>query len=388
MRLPTLERMHMDAGALADFARGCAVLGSGGGGPADVTLPVAGQAIEECGPVRVVDPSGLPDDALVMPVGLVGSPAVAAERIGGRDEPARLRARFEDLHGAPVAAVMSSEIGGLNGCAAVAWAARLGLPLLDADSMGRAFPRMDQNVLELAGLRPCPAVLVDEHGRTVVVDGVDGAHLERFARATLDAFGGRAASADYPLTAGQAARHAVTGSVTRALALGRGEGPEPLLTGKVSSVRRYATRDADGDDATAVLLEGAGPDAGRLVLVEARSEFVAALEDGTALAVVPDVIALVDVRTGWAVPVEEVRYGLRVHLVTLPSAPVWYTPEGLRLAGPSAFGLPGLGPADLSGTVPEDAAPLVADGRPGLAPDGAPGASSAAPGHRPGGGTP
>lgn len=45
----------MDAEVLADFARGCAVLGSGGGGgPAAVTCPVAEQAIEECGPVEVV----------------------------------------------------------------------------------------------------------------------------------------------------------------------------------------------------------------------------------------------------------------------------------------------------------------------------------------------
>lgn len=74
-----------------------------------------------------------------------------------------------------------------------------------------------------------------------------------------------------------------------------------------------------------MLLEGTGADAGRLVRVEARSEFVAAVEDGRALALVPDVIALVDVRTGWAVPVEEIRYGLRVRLVTLPSAPIWYS---------------------------------------------------------------
>ncbi|MFD0510372.1 hypothetical protein ACFQ0Q_06475 [Streptomyces aureus] len=91
-----------------------------------------------------------------------------------------------------------------------------------------------------------------------------------------------------------------------------------------------------------MLLEGTGADAGRLVRIEARSEFVAAVEDGRALALVPDVIALVDVRTGWAVPVEEVRYGLRVRLVTLPSAPIWYSEAGLRLAGPAAFGVHGL----------------------------------------------
>ncbi|MEK0100578.1 DUF917 domain-containing protein, partial [Streptomyces sp. A475] len=246
------------------------------------------------------------------------------------------RERVEALHGVPVAAVLISEIGGLNGCTAVAWAARLGLPLLDADAMGRAFPRMDQNVLDLAGLRPGPTVLADEYGRTVVLDGVDGPWLEELARAVVATFGGHAASSEYPLTAGQAARHAVAGSVTRAVAGGRGEGLLPVLTGKVSSVRRT------DEDTTRVLLEGTGADAGRLVRIEARSEFVAAVEDGRALALVPDVIALVDVRTGWAVPVEEVRYGLRVRLVTLPSAPIWYSEAGLRLAGPAAFGVHGL----------------------------------------------
>lgn len=77
----------------------------------------------------------------------------------------------------------------------------------------------------------------------------------------------------------------------------------------------------------------------------------------------PDVIALVDVTTGWAVPVEEVRYGLRVHLVTLPSAPAWYTPSGLRLAGPSAFGLAGLAGFGGPGGVAHDGSPITR-GRP------------------------
>ncbi|MFE6893941.1 DUF917 domain-containing protein [Streptomyces sp. NPDC057694] len=328
--------MHLDAEALIDFARGCAVLGSGGGGPVADTLPVAAQAIEECGPVPVVAPDSLADDALVLPVSLVGSPAVAAERIGGRAEAERLAARVAGLHGRPVAAVMSGEIGGQNGPFTVACAARLGVPLLDADSIGRAFPRLDQNVLELAGLSPSPAVLADEYGRTVVLDHINGAYLEELARQVVAVFGGRAVSADYPLTAGQAARHAVRGSVTRAVRLGRGEEPAALLTGKVAAVRR------PGDGAAGVLLEGTGADAGRLVQVRAQSEFVAATEDGRALALVPDVIALIDARTGWAVPVEEVRYGLRVRLVTLAADPVWYSQAGLRLAGPAAFGLDGL----------------------------------------------
>ncbi|MGW0994645.1 DUF917 domain-containing protein [Streptomyces sp. NPDC002520] len=328
--------MHLDTDALASLARGCAVLGSGGGGPAAPMIPLVEAALGECGPVALVHPADLPADALVMPVGMVGSSAVGAERIGGRAEPARLRDRVEQQRGGPVAAVMASEIGGQNGCLALAFAARCGLPLLDADSMGRAYPLMHQNVLELAGIRPGPTLVADERGRTVVVDHVDGPHLEHLVRAAVDALGGRAVCSDYPLTAGQAADSAVLGTVSLALRLGAGELPEPLLTGKVTAVQRH------GAAAVSVLVDGLGPDSGRLLRVEARSEFVAAVAEGRALALVPDVIALLDARTGEAVDVEDVRYGLRVRVLALPAPPIWYTPAGLALGGPEAFGLSGL----------------------------------------------
>ncbi|MFE2867200.1 DUF917 domain-containing protein [Embleya sp. NPDC059259] len=335
--------MELDTGLLPDFARGCAVLGSGGGGATSVTLAGARQAILEHGPVRVLHPGDLPADATVMTVGTVGSSPVMGERVGGVAEARRMRDRVEQVRGRPPVALLSSEIGGSNGCVAVTWAARLGLPLLDADSMGRAFPRMDQNVLELAGIRATPAVLADERGRTVVVDHADGPWLERVVRAALDAFGGQAACSDYPVTADQVARHAVPGSVRRALAVGSAlaagvpEDPLPVarrvVTGKIAAIERVA------DPTTAILVEGLGRDAGRLLRVEAQSEYLAVLEHGRPVVLTPDIIALVETRTGEALPVEVLRYGLRVTLLALDCAPVWHTEAGLRLGGPAAFGL-------------------------------------------------
>ncbi|MFE3200490.1 DUF917 domain-containing protein [Embleya sp. NPDC059237] len=335
--------MELDAGLLPDFARGCAVLGSGGGGTTSVTLAGARQAVLEHGPVRVLRPGDLPEDATVMTVGTVGSSPVMAERVGGVAEARRMRDRVEQVRGRAPVALMSSEIGGSNGCVAVTWAARLRLPLLDADSMGRAFPRMDQNVLELAGIRATPAVLADERGRAVVVDHADGPWLERVVRATLDAFGGQAACADYPVTAGQVARHAVLGSVGRALAVGAAladgvpEDPSPVArrvaTGKIAAIERVA------EPTTGILVEGLGRDAGRLLRVEAQSEYLAVLEDGRPVVLTPAIIALVDTRTGEALPVEVLRYGLRVSVLALDCAPMWLTEAGLRLGGPAAFGL-------------------------------------------------
>ncbi|KAB2339452.1 DUF917 domain-containing protein [Actinomadura rudentiformis] len=341
----------LDGGTLPTFARGCAVLGSGGGGGVDVVLAAALQAVADHGPVPVLQPEDLDATALVMPCGVIGSPAVGAERIGGGTEAQVLRDTVERLHGAPVAALMSSEIGGSNGCHAVAWAARLGLPLVDADAMGRAFPRMNQNAMELAGIAPTPCVLTDERGRTVVLDHVDGRWLERLARGVLEAFGGQAATSEYVLRAGQVRTAAVPGSVSRALAIGTaladgvpdefsntlpdepGGGLDRLITGKISTV------DRTGAGATAAIVEGLGPDAGRLLRLEAQSEYLAAFEDGRPLILVPDIIAVLDTRTAAAIDVERLRYGLRVSVLALPCAPVWNTPEGRRLGGPAAFGL-------------------------------------------------
>ncbi|SDL05374.1 hypothetical protein SAMN05421874_1153 [Nonomuraea maritima] len=321
--------MDIDTGLLPAFARGCAVLGSGGGGSVAIARAAALQALEDRGPVRVVPAADLDPGLLVMPVGTAGASAVMSERVGGVDEPAYLREKVEELFGVPVGAILASEIGGANGCLAVAWAARVGLPLVDADGMSRAFPRMDQTVMQLRGIAPTPAVLCDERGRTVVIDRVTGAWLERLVRASLDAFGGQVATSEYIMRGDQVAAATALGSVTRAVRLGT-RLPDPLVTGKVA------------DTSGSILVEGLGPDAGRLVRIEAASEFPAVVEDGAPLAAVPDVIAVLDSRTGEVLQAEQIRYGLRVAVVRVPCDPVWHTPEGLRLAGPAAFGLAGL----------------------------------------------
>lgn len=52
-------------------------------------------------------------------------------------------------------AVMSCEIGGGNGLEPLAIGARMGLPVLDADFMGRAFPELQVIVKQLKFIESC-----------------------------------------------------------------------------------------------------------------------------------------------------------------------------------------------------------------------------------------
>ena len=52
----------------------------------------------------------------------------------------------------------------------------------------------------------------------------------------------------------------------------------------------------------------------------------------------PDLISLVEADSGQPLTTEGMRFGLRVHVVGIPSSPVWWRPEALPLVEPRAFG--------------------------------------------------
>ncbi len=341
--------MLIESGDIAALARGCAVLGTGGGGEVTTAALVARQAIETYGPVRLVTLDELPDDGILMPVGGIGAPSVTAEKIGSGDEVDVLRAAVEDVLGKPVVALMSSEIGGSNGLYPIAAAARSGLPVVDADAIGRAFPEVHMVSMNVAGLLPELVVVVDERSNVVVIRPVDGRWAELLARSVTEVFGGSAAMADYVMPVSVARGTVIEGTVSQALRIGRAveSTVDPvaaliqavdavrLIDGKVVDVER---RTAGGFVRGSVVVQGVGRDTDRLVRVEIQNENLVALEDGNVLASVPDLITLIDSQTADAVATESVRYGQRVAILAFPCAPIWRTPAGIEIAGPRAFG--------------------------------------------------
>lgn len=342
--------MLLDADTLEAQARGCGILGAGGGGDPSIALLEALRALELHGPAEVVSLSDLPDDGLVLPLAGVGAPVVSVEKIANGSEGTRLVREAERLAGRAVTALMAAEIGGGNGLYPVAHAAALGLPIVDADGLGRAFPEMLQNSMELAGISPSPAVMTDERGNVVVLRPTDGVWLERLCRSAAVAFGGAAYACDYRMTVAEAKTATVQGSVSLAVRIGKSVqqasgdrvaallaeiGGRRLLDGKVSDVERRVT---GGFVHGSAQIEGLQWDRGRLLRIELQNENLVALEDGQVVASVPDIISVIDSQTADAISTETLRYGQRVSVVALPCAPVWRTAAGLALVGPRAFG--------------------------------------------------
>ena len=343
--------MLVKADALGDLAYGCAVLGAGGGGDPLIGSMMALQAIEDFGPVEVLRLEELPDGDLVMPCGMIGAPTVSIEKIGNGAEGRRLRDRVEAITGRRVAALMAAEIGGSNGMVPLAWAAELGIPVVDADGMGRAFPEVQQVTMYLAGISPNPCVMTDERGNTLVIESIGGRWVERIARAIATEFGARASSAEYLMTVAEAkAGGAVRGTVSLAIEIGRTireAQDDPiadllalvrgvrLIEGKVVDIERRTT---GGFARATAEVAGVGADTGRSLSLQIQNENLVAREDGHVVASTPDLISVLDTQSAEAITTERVRYGQRVTVIAFPCDPVWRSEIGLATAGPRAFG--------------------------------------------------
>lgn len=76
-----------------------------------------------------------------------------------------------------------------------------------------------------------------------------------------------------------------------------------------------------------------------------KNENIAAFkikDDGTeeVLAVVPDLISVIDAQSGEAIGTPEYRYGLLVTVIGITASDKWTsTPRGIEIGGPAAFGL-------------------------------------------------
>lgn len=326
--------MRLDDHTLPDLARGCGLLGAGGGGDTYVPLTMARRAVAEHGPVTVLGAADLPADGLVMPCGLIGSSLILAERIPSGDEGRVLRDEVQRRAGAEPVALLPYSIGGANGLLCVTWAARLGLPLLDADAVGRTFPSLAQTTVAMAGIRTTPLVLADGRGNVVSLDTGDDAWAERLARRIATSMGGVCAAAIASLSVQDAQRCAIQGSISRAVACGgdpNGLG-RVLADGHVGELDHRST--AAGVAFSLTLHAGR-----RRLRLEAQSEILLALEDGTPCAAVPDVLALVDATTGAPMLLEHLREGQPVRLLLLDGPPIWREPAGEALAGLATFGL-------------------------------------------------
>ena len=336
------------------IAIGAGVLGTGGGGSAYLNrLRLDNELKNRGGPVAIIQADDVPDDALVCAVGGMGAPTVSNEKLQEGQEIKRAVRALEDHLRQKIYAIVIGEIGGGNALGPMITALQLGLPVVDGDGMGRAFPELDMDTFMIYGASPAPFALSDSHGNVAIFERIGSAkQAEAFARSLTIEMGGSAGLVMPVMTGAELKGTVIRDTVSLAKRIGetvlgcRARSIEPAATvaalcngavlfeGKIVDVERRTVQGF----ARGQLIISAFDDFDHQVEIDFQNENLIARSGGQVLCAVPDLITLVTLDDGEPIGTESLRYGLRVAVLAMPAPKELKTPEALAVVGPRAFG--------------------------------------------------
>jgi DUF917 family protein len=364
------------------MADGCYVLGCAGGGSPFSEYIKLRDILRAGHTIRIIDSSSMKEDDIVYWGGHMGSPAVSNERLSANETYEAMTELMEYLHHDSFDVIMSLEIGGANGLQPliVGSSKLFDRPTVDADWMGRAYPTYWQTTLcvyEPGQLVPCAIASGD--GKSILMTKTTNDEIvDRALRASCTEMGSRVGMAAKPTTKEKVIKFSVLNTMSLAWRIGRCiarakanntsstiaeqisdevGGPESakvLFRGKIIGVERRLWKghsygeitikqiaDEELENTDGVMKTVA---AGGVLKIPFKNENIYAKhikDDGTQdyVAMVPDLIAVLDTQSGKALGVPEYRYGVMVTVLGITCSPRWSdTPKGLEIGGPAAMG--------------------------------------------------
>ncbi|KAL2205167.1 DUF917-domain-containing protein [Sarocladium strictum] len=354
------------------ISTGCYILGTGGGGSPYQHFLRLRQMVREGVRIRVIDPMDLPDDAVVACGGAKGSPQVSTEKPVGEEILESQRELYAFLKKTPTA-VIPLEIGGGNGLQGLIIGASnaLDIPAIDGDWMGRAYPVSWQTtpVVYEKKAQMIPTCISDGNGRIIfMTKAPTELDAERALRAALSQMGSHVGCAKGPVSGANTKKWVVENTMSLAWRIGRAVALA-RCTNNINSVAESIIEQVGGSKSAKVLFKGKIVGVERVlrmghaygeVKIESTSDEADAVketlvipfkneniyakkvkEDGSedVIAVVPDLITVLDAQNGEALGTQDYRYGLPVVVIGITASEKWTSTErGLEIGGPKGFG--------------------------------------------------
>ena len=337
-----------------NISLGACYLGSGGGGTPLLGNMIAKRLLDEGYSINMIDTQHLDDECLVVATGLMGSPTILYERLPAKDECLRAINAIEESCGQHIDAVIPMEIGGCNGTYPLAIAAQLAIPVLDADYMGRAFPGIHM-------VTPCihqnniksPLSLAN-HSSCATLTANVLTELEQQARWQTIEKGCAVSIAYLPMPAKWVKQQCITNSISIARAIGE------CMQKQHNSIDMRLQQLADTLQATPyhdikVITQGrirqvkhqerhgfsiGGFIINNEVLVGFQNENLFAIsldEPSKPLAILPNIITVIDANTAKPIPCEELCYGQEVLVISLSTPDILSSSAAETVLGQSQF---------------------------------------------------
>lgn len=325
--------------------KGLGILGTGGGGsPEEFGRPVLEADLTAGRATTLVSPDDVEDEALIVCGGYLGS---VADPIDVNEVIARWEKDFEfgravrELErylGRKVDYLLPTELGGGNTIVTLTAGARLGVPVVDGDTAGRAVPETPMTSMSLTDVTLTPLDMIDLDGNVVFLDRCkDALFADQLGRFLVTRTHGMVATVGSSMSGATLKKGVIPGSVSGAVELGKAcsllSGDEksdqesklrgvaravhgwPAFWGTVAALEADNTR---GHYYLKATLQGKGSYSGDVFRLVIKNETMAGWVNGRLICMLPDLLLMLDPTTLEGIMSPDIRVMTEMLIVAAP----------------------------------------------------------------------
>lgn len=314
------------------------MLGSGGGGHTKILSGLVEQQLDRYGPASIILTEKIDEHCVVAPIAFIGAPLVLIEKIPSIISFEALLFQIKKDYPNKKIILMPAEIGGCNALTPLLLASKYQLPILDADLIGRAFPKMTMCKPAVLKYSPDPTYLADSHGHCITLHASIIEEIENSARNIVVDFGSSAAVSTFIFSgknANSIDQYVIQNSFSRALTIGN-----TMLQYQKNPIEMIGVLSADllahgkinnifYNVASGFLNGRVQIETNKKIMVEVffQNEFLLVKKNNEMIAESPDVISLIDAKNGIPITAESLKYALEVMVLRMQAPDFWLNEE-------------------------------------------------------------
>lgn len=352
-----------------DFVRGCSFYGTGGGGDYAMGVDAMMKQLEKGHEIGWCDPYSLNDEDYSCCPFLMGSiapedPEVIKERkmiygLGPQTYDytqamvGSIRA-LEKMHGRKISVLVPIELGGANTAACICAAAEMGIPVVNGDYTGRAIPEIQQTTPYIFEKELLPVASFDCWGNVAnITETVNWRMTERIGKMIAAGGYSKCAQAGFFFKIKEMNETLIHGTLSdcyrvgRAIRLSIEEGRDPaqaaidevggwiVCRGTVTKKEWY---DKIGYYWGTHTVTGDGKFANTELKIWFKNENHMSWKNGEVFVTSPDMLQVIDERTGMPYTNNKIEEGMRVAVIAMKARDVFRSKRGLFVLSPKAFG--------------------------------------------------
>ncbi|MDR2089949.1 MAG: DUF917 domain-containing protein [Clostridiales Family XIII bacterium] len=351
-----------------DFLTGCTFFGTGGGGNPEVGRTALNAVRAKGRSLTLTEIGAIDDDAFYCIPFFMGSIAPKSPQVleemqqngfaERRYTPLEMLVNavrnLEAHSGKKISGLMMAELGGSNSACCMAAAYEMGLPVLDADPVGRAVPEMTNGLAAVKGLDFLPAAYFDAWGNAnITTYAFNYPAAERIGKKLSEAAYGEMAEAAYLMPGSDLKKILVPNTLSQSLEVGRSirlareAGGDPCLAGAKAAggslvckgrISSLAAEDRDGYYWGSYLIESAGESADRNYKIWFKNENHILWENERVLAASPDLIIVTEAESGNPILNTRLAPHADVGVIVVPAREAYRSDAALAHFSPRSFG--------------------------------------------------